>query len=462
MRIPWVEDTVAHRFAIAAALSVGLAFTLVSVFNAIGGTWSQDPLDETGLPNEAADMLRIIEAAPRELRTKLCVAATTRGFRLDWYSPASIASASLGTISRNDTTHLGRQFFMANHHVGVAFEPGGSLTIPPSVIHDSVRTRAPYMLAIEMADHGWLVFTVINRSWGLAQPYRWAIRVAFLAISIILVTALVTHQFSKPIERLAEAVRQFGIDRQAPAIVESGPRELRQVVKTFNDMRSQIQRFVADRTTMLAAISHDLRTPLTRIRLRGELIENCEQQARLFRDVDEMQGMVDGALAFFRDDAVAEQTTTFDLPHVIVTIANDYADHGTDIVYTGPAHALYWGRPFALKRALTNLVENAIKYGTTPEIGLSQRENSWNVTVTDRGPGIPAESLGSMFLPYQRLDKSRNRTTGGMGLGLTVAQAIVHCHGGRIILENGAGGGLEARVVLPIDVRVVQPANWSV
>jgi signal transduction histidine kinase len=201
---------------------------------------------------------------------------------------------------------------------------------------------------------------------------------------------------------------------------------------------------------------------LTRIRLRGELIENCEQQARLFRDVDEMQGMVDGALAFFRDDAVAEQTTTFDLPHVIVTIANDYADHGTDIVYTGPAHALYWGRPFALKRALTNLVENAIKYGTTPEIGLSQRENSWNVTVTDRGPGIPAESLGSMFLPYQRLDKSRNRTTGGMGLGLTVAQAIVHCHGGRIILENGAGGGLEARVVLPIDVRVVQPANWSV
>jgi signal transduction histidine kinase len=203
---------------------------------------------------------------------------------------------------------------------------------------------------------------------------------------------------------------------------------------------------------MLAAISHDLRTPLTRIRLRGELIEDLEQQARLFRDVDEMQSMVGGALAFFRDDAVAEDATSLDLPHVIVAITHDYADQDVHIAYDGPEWGLYHGRPLALKRALTNLIDNAIKYGTTPEVGLARDQTAWRITINDRGPGIPAESLDSVFRPYHRLDKSRNRgTTGGVGLGLTVAQAIVHGHGGKIVLSNRAGGGLEARIILPID-----------
>ena len=129
-------------------------------------------------------------------------------------------------------------------------------------------------------------------------------------------------------------------------------------------MQAQIQKFVAYRTMMLAAISHDLRTPLTRMRLRGEFIDDPEQQARLFRDVDEMQAMVDGALVFFRDDAVAEATTTFDLSHVLLTIANDCADQKIEVSYTGPTHAVYQGRPFALECAFTNLIENAVKYAT--------------------------------------------------------------------------------------------------
>jgi signal transduction histidine kinase len=195
---------------------------------------------------------------------------------------------------------------------------------------------------------------------------------------------------------------------------------------------------------------HDLRTPLTRMRLRGEFIADEAEQERLFRDVDEMQTMVDGALAFFRDDAVEEAVTTFDLPGVIRTIANDYTDQGIDIAHAGPSRAVYRGRPFALKRAFTNLIDNAIKYATPPQIELCREEHAFVIRVCDRGPGIPADALDRVFTPYFRLDKSRNRATGGVGLGLIVAQAIVRGHGGEIILENRLGGGLEARVTLPV------------
>jgi signal transduction histidine kinase len=160
--------------------------------------------------------------------------------------------------------------------------------------------------------------------------------------------------------------------------------------------------------------------------------------------------MVDGALAFFRDDAVTEPTTPFDLAKVLLTLTNDYADQRVEIPYSGPAHAGYTGRPFALKRAVTNLVENAIKYATAPEIELEHAANELVLWVRDRGPGIPDKALGDVFLPYYRLEKSRNRNTGGVGLGLTVAQAIIRGHGGEILLRNRPNGGLEVRVTLPL------------
>jgi signal transduction histidine kinase len=155
----------------------------------------------------------------------------------------------------------------------------------------------------------------------------------------------------------------------------------------------------------------------------------------------------------FRDDAIAEATTTFDLSHVLLTIANDCADQKVDVAYTGPAHAVYHGRPFALKRAVSNLVENAIKYGTPPEIELFCEDTGFVLLVRDRGPGIPHDALENVFRPYYRLDRSRNRATGGVGLGLTVAQAIIHGHGGEITLTNRPEGGVEARVTLPLRAR---------
>jgi signal transduction histidine kinase len=446
----WPADTIARRFAVTEVLVVAVTLALVGFFRTFGGTWSHEPLERSSLLNEAADIVRMIEAAPSSMRQALAAAAAPAEFRADWYAAASRASASLEAAPRRENDNA-QQTISAHLQRAVAvLTPESTGSMPPGIPYDNSRPLVPYMLAVQLNDRSWLVFSVMKRTWGMPWLDRWAIWLGFLAVSITIVTAFAARQFSRPIERLAAAVHQFALNPRAPSIAETGPRELQQVVKTFNAMQAQIQKFVAYRTMMLAAISHDLRTPLTRMRLRGEFIEDQEQQARLFRDVDEMQNMVDEALAFFRDDATAEETTSFDLPHVLLTIANDYADQDVNIGYAGPAHAVYRGRPFNLKRAFTNVIDNAAKYGKSPEIELSCEETSLVVAIKDRGPGIPPDALESVFRPYYRVDKSRNRTTGGIGLGLTVAQAIVQGHGGEIILNNRREGGLEARIVLPV------------
>ena len=449
-RSSWLSDTIARRFAVTEVLAVAVTLALVGLFRTVGGAWSQEPLERSSLLNEGADIVRMIEAAPPSMRQTLAAAAAPAEFRTDWYAAASRASASLQAAPRLEDKNAQRTISAHLQRAVAVLSPGRTGSVPPGILYDQSRPLAPYMLAVQLNDGSWLVFSVMKRTWGMPWANRWMIWLCFLAASITIVTAFAARQFSRPIERLAAAVRQFGLNPRAPPIAEAGPRELRQVIETFNAMQAQIQKFVAYRTMMLAAISHDLRTPLTRMRLRGEFIDDQEQQARLFRDVDEMQNMVDEALAFFRDDASVEETTSFDLPHVLLTVANDYADQEVDIGYAGPAHAVYRGRPFTLKRAFTNLIDNAVKYGKTPEIELSCGEMALVVAIRDSGPGIPAEALDNVFRPYYRVDGSRNRTSGGVGLGLTVAQAIVQGHGGEIILQNRPEGGLEARIVLPV------------
>jgi signal transduction histidine kinase len=445
-----LSDTIARRFAVTEVLAVAVTLALVGLFRTFAGAWSQEPLERSSLLNEAADIVRMIEAAPPSTRQSIAEAAAPAEFRTDWYAAVSPASASLEAAPRSEDQRAQGTISAHLQRAVAILRPDSTGSVPPGIVYDQTRPLVPYMLAVQLHDGSWLVFSVAKRTWGMPWANRWAIWLCFLAVSITVVTAFAARQFARPIEQLASAVRQFALNPRAPPIAETGPRELQQVIKTFNAMQAQIQKFVAYRTMMLAAISHDLRTPLTRMRLRGEFIEDQDQQARLFRDVDEMQSMVDEALAFFRDDATAEETTSFDLAHVLLTIANDYADQDVHIGYAGPAHAVYRGRPFALKRAFTNLIDNAAKYGRTPEIELCCEEMALGVAIRDRGPGIPPDALDSVFRPYYRVDKSRNRTTGGVGLGLTVAQAIIQGHGGEIVLKNRPDGGLEARIILPV------------
>jgi signal transduction histidine kinase len=306
-------------------------------------------------------------------------------------------------------------------------------------------------LEAALPDGSALIFTPKALYSGFRDPRQWALRIGILAVVILVVSLANASRLAAPIDAFAAAARRFGADPKAPPMTPQGPAEMQHAIAAFNTMQAQIQRFVAGQSAMFAAISHDLRTPLTRMRLRGEFIEDSDQQARLFRDIDEMQTMIESVLTFLRDNAADEQTTTLDLAELLRSIADDQADAGGDVTYAGPSHVAFPGRPIGLRRAFGNLVDNAVKYGARATIVLQRRPGDVQVTITDQGPGIPADALERVFAPFQRLEPSRNRNTGGMGLGLTAARAGFGAHGGSVSLANAAGGGLRATVVLPIN-----------
>ena len=444
----WLTDTIARRFVLTEILLVGVTLAMAFLLNWIGGFWVEEPLERSPLLRDVIVTARLLDAVPTSLRPSLASAATSGSSRAYWFGADSPVVPFLQT---QGSAHMpgARRLGAALQHDTIVLRISRSMALPSGIPPD-LGGLSGWLLAVRLHDGSWTVFTTPVRMWGAPVSARWLMWIIFLTLSISLITALAAKQFAHPIEKLAAAVREFGLNPRSSPLAESGPRELRQVVRTFNEMQAQIQNFLAHRSLMLAAISHDLRTPLTRIRLRGELIDDAEQQARHFRDVDEMQAMVDGALAFFRYDAVTETTTHFDLPQMLMTIVNDYADRRIELRYDGPAHAVYMGRPLALKRAVTNLVENAIKYATPPSLELQQEAKAYVVVVRDRGPGIPEHALQNVFLPYYRVEKSRNRNTGGVGLGLTVVQTIVQGHGGEVTLKNLPTGGLEVRVLLPV------------
>lgn len=446
----WPRDTIALRFALTTALAIGVSVAFMALFFIFGGTWAQPDAESSGLLEVAASTVHIADAVPLRVRRTIAVAASSDKIRVDWYGVDTATAAALRRIpGPKSSPPLSAKLLGASYRTMRTLAPDDSVATIPAINEERARYPHSYFLGFKLSDDSWLVFTAFNRTWGVRRLTREIIFGFFCLLSISIVSTLAGRQLASPVRKLADAVRTFGLNPQATAIAETRPREIRQVAKTFNAMQAQIHKFIAYRTTMLAAISHDLRTPLTRMRLRGEYIEDVEQQERLFQDVDEMQAMIDGALAFFRDDAVNEAPTMFDLPGVLDTIVNDYADQDIDICYIGPSHITCWGRPLALKRAFTNLVENAIKYATPPEIELSCESETVVVEIRDRGPGIPPSAFDHVFDPYYRLDKSRNPNSGGFGLGLTAAQAIVREHGGDVILSNRAEGGLKACVTLP-------------
>ncbi len=306
-----------------------------------------------------------------------------------------------------------------------------------------------YIMAVKLADASWVVFDAPRRFWGLDQFERTGVVVALLAVIVVGISLVAALQLSRPIRHFAEGLRRFGKDPRSAPLAVAGPFEMQDAIRAFNAMQSQIQAFVSDRTAMLAAISHDLRTPLTRIRLRGELMEDANQRSRLFRDVADMQAMVDSALSFFRDDGREEEPTSFDLPELLKTIVDDFADQGHAVGYRGPDRLTFKGRPFALKRAFSNIIDNAIKYGGGGEIDLRRTEPAVEVIVRDEGPGIPPEAQSRVFEPFYRLERSRNRGTGGVGLGLTSTRSVIQAHGGSIELRNRETGGLEVSASLP-------------
>lgn len=275
---------------------------------------------------------------------------------------------------------------------------------------------------------------------------------AYLALFLALIGLLawlVARMTARPIRQLAQAAGALGSDLDRAPLPETGPTEIRQAASAFNAMQARIRRQVQHRTHMLAAITHDLQTPLTRLRLRLEKVGDDELRTKLIDDLSVMQSMVREGLELARSMDSQEPRQRLDLDSLIDSVCADATDAGQDVELSGPSGVRLMAQPNALRRCLTNLLDNAIKYGRLARVTVVREPERVVIRIRDAGPGLPPDQLEAVFDPFFRLETSRSRDTGGTGLGLTIARNIAEAHGGTLVLNNPAEGGLEAVLALP-------------
>ena len=303
-------------------------------------------------------------------------------------------------------------------------------------------------LSIRLAAGDWLnVRTMFHRPGPQLSPQA-LLPLLLMVVAVMLVAWWTARRVVGPMRVLAVGADRLGRGLDADPLPMTGPSEVRDTTQAFNRMQDRLTRFVNERTHMLAALSHDLRSPLTAMRLRIEMLDETDDSIRLKAIVEEMQAMVEATLEFARDVARAEPAATVDLAALLGDLVSDMGGDRATLIPSPPVPVMV--RPQALNRALRNLLDNAVRYGGVANVTLRQEPGTTVITIADKGPGLPDGQLEAVFEPFVRLESSRNRDTGGVGLGLAIARTIIQAHGGSITLHNLPEGGLEAVVCLPI------------
>ncbi|RYF77088.1 MAG: HAMP domain-containing protein [Comamonadaceae bacterium] len=306
--------------------------------------------------------------------------------------------------------------------------------------------------AIQLGDGRWL-----HSAQHPLAGYQWwrLLRFSLPAstLPVLLIALFVVWKTLRPIKELARAAERVSHGERVPPLPPTGPQEVREVSAAFNLMQDKLRRFVDDRTQMLAAISHDFRTPITSLRLRAELVDDPLQRAAMVRTLDDMRVMVEQTLSFTQDEGTREATQDIDLQALLLELQATRQTLGQPVTLApAPAEApRYRGQPVSLKRALRNLVDNAVRHGGSAHITLTQQAPSgWRIAVDDAGPGLPEDMLERVFVPFVQLGAARNREQGGgVGLGLAIARSCARAHGGDVTLANRPEGGLRATISLP-------------
>jgi signal transduction histidine kinase len=453
--IRWLPDSVLARTALVlvAALLLGLGAALF-VF---AGSRSE-ALASLGGRNAAervAALVSLLEETPAETRRHVLRRMDSAGFRAGWGANPLVAEAEpphglAAAVAHELGRHLdGREIRVAmgpppagiaNHPpgMGMGMGPGGGFGLGHGLAGHALR------MSVRLGDGSWLnVFAPLEPGeplWRLR--FLGPVLAALLAVTLAALWAV--RRATRSFDTFAVAAERLGVEITAPPVPETGPREVRRAAHAFNVMQGRIRRFVDDRTQMLAAISHDLRTPITRLRLRAEFIDDEDERARLLADLDEMEHMIAATLSFARDDATREDRHPVDLAALVQGLSDDLGG-----LYQGPERLVIQARPMALKRAVANLIGNAVKYGGTARSHLQAQPGQVVLVIEDEGPGIPEADFERVFAPFVRLEGSRNRDTGGTGLGLAVARAAIRAHGGDVGLANRPEGGLRVTVTLP-------------
>jgi signal transduction histidine kinase len=323
--------------------------------------------------------------------------------------------------------------------------------IPVSGPFFEVRTESParlYDVDVRFPDGTTTLFRVSRIPHGALLPRNLFANLLWLVVVLVIALYVTARSITRPLSELARAADSLGRDSRQPKLEEKGARELRDAARAFNTMQDRLHRYLDSRTRVLAAMSHDLKTPLTRLRLQVETLEDATLQARFGKELDEMESLVRGSLALFRGLDDDEARTPVDINELLNTVRTEFTEMGANVTVEGNAVQPLLGKAQALKRCVTNLVANAVKFGTLARIVVEDGP-ALLIRVRDAGPGIPVEELESVFEPFYRVESSRNRDTGGTGLGLSIARDVAQAHGGSVVLRNLPGGGLEALVILP-------------
>ena len=276
----------------------------------------------------------------------------------------------------------------------------------------------------------------------------WMTLLPFL-ISIAILAYLVTRMTMRPLKQLAQAAKDLGNDINHPPLTLSGASEIRQASAAFNAMQARIRQHISQRTQMLAAITHDLQTPLTRLRLRLEKVADTELYDRLVGDLSAMQSMVKEGLDLARSMDSTEAMQALDLDSLLDSVCSDAADAGQKVTLSGQAGMALMARPIAMRRCLVNLIDNAVKYGQYAQVNVERIAGAARIRIRDGGPGIAPDQLAKVFEPFYRIETSRSRESGGTGLGLTIARNIAEQHGATVLLANHVDGGLEVTLIVP-------------
>jgi signal transduction histidine kinase len=348
-------------------------------------------------------------------------------------------------------------------------------SLPPGSVPSANETDGPNLRSLHRRlGSGYRIFSLAHeedRKVGIALPdgamlsakipadqwqrpfWRgpWMMTVLFAVVCVTLLGLWAARALTAPLSSFAKAAESFSLNGAAAPLPERGPEEIRSVARALNRMRERISTLIDDRTKMLVAISHDLRTPITRMRLRSEFIEDDAHRGRMLGDLDQMRSMLESVLSFLRNDRKLESMTLVDVASTLQLVTDQFADMGYKVAYDGPEHAMATVRPDDLHRSITNLVENAVRFGAETTIRLRVSPDTVTIEVEDDGPRISDARKEFMLEPFVRGDDARNMDeAAGFGLGLSIARTIVLGHGGELSLNNRQPHGLIVRVQLPV------------
>ncbi len=439
-------DTLAGRFVLLLAVAILAANVIgLGVLSLQQQRFDRQAIDDRWVARIAA-LIPALETVDADIRQVIVREASGRHAQVRVEDEPLLTRIATDSRSMSIAGALGETLGRDDVSAGLVDRPSSPGAFGRSGVSRSDRVIAVTIpLSARDGQAAWLNVTTGGRPSG-PRPIKNKPFLTFLALSLLCVLGVGTvfaSRLTKPLRHLSDAAQAAGRGDRSARVPEEGAREMRQAARAFNAMQTEISQFDAERMRMLAAVGHDLRTPMTSLRIRAEMIDDEDQRDAMVRTLDEMTVMADGLVTYAKDGRDAERMQPLDLDGLLGKLCEDRGAQ-----YNGVSDIQVMGRRVGLGRAIGNLIDNALRYGGNATVRLVQEGQNAVITIKDTGPGIPPDRLDDMFHPFTRGDDSRNIATGGAGLGLAIARTIILAHGGKITLENRAEGGLCASISL--------------